>query len=178
MPTGGFGAGAVSRLVNFIAEIEYDSVDIKITRDRSLDLKIERADLLSPEIRIATNGAIDHVAGKDIVDSPIDLTANLNMTGKGAAIICSLDLIEDEQDDFGYWKGPEVRITGTASNTDSNFPEIIQTASDAAAKGGITKPISGIIGNLKHRWFGEDARRDIDESTGPQNSPLENLPSD
>jgi hypothetical protein len=88
-----------------------------------------------------------------------------------------------EYDDFGYWKGPEARITSTASTADSNFPEIIQTAGDAVVKGGITRPISGIIGNIEHRWFGEDtrvddARRDIDESTGPQNSPLENLSSD
>jgi hypothetical protein len=178
VPTGGFGAGAVSRLVNYIAEVEYDSVDIRITRDRSLDLQIERADLLSPEIRIATAGTIEHINGKDILDSPLELIANLNMTGKGAAILYSLDLIEEKQDDFGYWYGPEVRITGTGSNTESNFSEIIQRASDATVKGGFTRPISGIIGNIKHRWFGKDARvedaqRDIENAATVQ-PPAEN----
>jgi hypothetical protein len=90
----------------------------------------------------------------------------------------SLDLIEEKQDDFGYWYGPEVRITGTGSNTESNFSEIIQRASDATVKGGFTRPISGIIGNIKHRWFGKDARvedaqRDIENAATVQ-PPAEN----
>lgn len=156
VPTGGFGAGAVSRLVNYIAEIEYDSVDVRIKRDRSLDLNIERIDMLSPSIHMAATGLIEYVRGTDILDSPLNVTANLNMTGKGAAILYSMSLLEDEQDKYGYYKGPEIQISGSASATESNFADIIEQASDGTVKGGITRPISGLIGNIKHRWFGED----------------------
>ena len=160
LPTGGFGAGAVSRLVNYIAEIDYDSVDIRIKRDSSLDLVIERIEMLSPEIRIAATGMIDHTNGKDIIDSPLDIKATLNMAGKGAAILYSLNLLQDEQDKFDYWKGPEIKITGSATAPESNFAAIVQRASDATMRGGVTRPISGLIGNIKHRWFGSDAKVD------------------
>ena len=158
IPTGGFGAGAISRLVNYIAEIEYDSFDIRIKRDTSLDLKIERFDMLSPNIRMAATGTIEHSAGKDIVDSPLDLVANLNMVGKGAAILYSLDLLDDQQDKFGYWMGPEFKVSGSVSATESNLAEIIQRAADSTVKGAVTRPISGLIGNVKYRWFGADAQ--------------------
>ncbi len=157
IPTGGFGAGAISRLVNYIAEIEYDSVEVRIKRDTSLDLAIERFDMLSPNIRMAASGSIKHIPGKDIIDSPLDVVANLNMVGKGAAILYSMDLLEQEQDRFGYWKGPEFKVWGSAAATESNLAEIIQRAGDGTVKGGLTRPISGLIGNLKYRWFGNDA---------------------
>jgi len=168
LPTGGFGAGAVSRLVNYMAEIDYDSFDIHIKRDTSLDLKIKRFDMLSPHIRMAARGKITHTEGKDIIDSPLDATANLNMTGKGAAILYSMDLLEDEQDKYGYWKGPEIKVSGTFAATESNFAEIVQRASDGTVKGGIVRPLSGLIGNIKHRWFGgdaevEEAKREVAE---------------
>ncbi|MFT4560342.1 MAG: hypothetical protein ACI9BW_000076 [Gammaproteobacteria bacterium] len=175
LPTGGFGAGAVSRLVNYIAEIDYDSVDIRIKRDTSLDLVIERVEMLSPDIRIAATGTIEHADGKDIVDSPMDLEASLNMTGKGAAILYSLNLLRDEQDKFDYWKGPEIKITGSAAAPESNFAEIIQRASDATIKGGITRPISGLIGNVKHRWFGSDAKIDNAKQEIIEADSVENL---
>lgn len=156
VPTGGFGAGAVSRLVNYIAEIDYDVIDIHITRDTSLDLVIKRFNMLSPNIRMSAKGAIAHEYGKDIIDSPLDVVAHLNMTGKGAAILYSIDLLEDEQDKYGYYKGPEFRISGSVAATESNFAEIIERASDGALKGGITRPLSGFIGNVKYRWFGSD----------------------
>lgn len=172
MPTGGFGAGAVSRLVDYIAEVDYDSIDVRIRRDETLDLNIERINLLSPEIRMAATGAIRHQPGKDIFDSPLEMTANLNMVGKGAAILYSIDLLEDEQDRFGYWKGPEVRISGSVTATESNFAEIVQRAADGSVKGGVTRPLAGLIGNIKHRWFGSDgdvrgAQLEGEDTTAP-----------
>lgn len=176
VPTGGFGAGAVSRLVNYIAVIDYDVIDIHITRDTSLDLVIKRFNMLSPNIRMSAQGAIAHEYGKDIIDSPLDVVAHLNMTGKGAAILYSIDLLEDEQDKYGYWKGPEFRLTGSAAATESNFAEIIERASDGAIKGGITRPLSGFIGNIKYRWFGNEgeadaAARDSNEAPAPATTP-------
>lgn len=171
LPTGGFGAGAVSRLVNYIAVINYDSIDFHATRDRSLDLKIERFNILSPTIRIGAKGTIRHEDGKDIFDSPLDAVGHLNMTGKGAAILYSIDLLQDEQDKYGYWKGPEFRVSGTLVNSTSNFAEIVQRASDGALKGAITRPISGLIGNVKYRWFGDDGEAEAAAQDEGANTP-------
>ena len=158
VPTGGFGAGAIARLINYIAEINYDTIDIHLVRDTSKDVRIEQFLVLSPTIALSAKGGITALAGHDIVDSPLSLTANLDMLGRGAAILYSMDLMQDAQNEQGYWRGPEFKIIGTAADPQSNFAEIVQRASDGAVQGAITRPISGLIGNLKYRWFNNDSR--------------------
>ncbi|MGE3771519.1 MAG: hypothetical protein AB7I32_01240 [Gammaproteobacteria bacterium] len=155
MPTGGFGAGTIARLVNYIARIDYDVVDIRVRRAESRDIVIERFLVRSPTISMTAAGGITREAGRDVVDSPLDLRANLDMSGRGAAILYSMGLLKSEKNDAGYWRGPEFRIWGTPSASESNFADIIRQASDGTVKGGITRPLAGLIGNLKYRWFGD-----------------------
>ena len=157
VPTGGFGAGAIARLVNYIAEINYDSVDIHLVRDASKNVKVEQFLVLSPTIAMSATGGIDYQAGHDILDSPLNLQANLDMLGRGAAILYSMDLMQDQQNALGYWKGPEFKIWGTPAAPQSNFERIVTDAGDQTLTGAITRPISGLIGNLKFRWFGNSA---------------------
>ncbi len=158
VPTGGFGAGAVTRLVNYIAEIDYDTIDIHLVRDASRNVNVEQFLVLSPTIALTATGGIKYVAGHDILDSPLELNANLDMLGRGAAILYSMDLMQESQNAFGYWRGPEFRIWGTADDPQSNFEEIVQKAGDGTLQGSILRPISGLIGNLKYRWFGDDRK--------------------
>ncbi|MGH8598040.1 MAG: hypothetical protein ACREXT_15400, partial [Gammaproteobacteria bacterium] len=158
VPTGGFGAGAVARLVNYISHIDYDTIDIHLVRDVSLNVNVEEFAVLSPTIALTATGGITHTPGTDILDSPLELNAHLDMLGRGAAILYSMDLMQDAQDEWGYWRGPEFRIWGTVAAPESNFAEVVQQAGDGAVKGGITRPISGFIGNLKYRWFNDDSK--------------------
>ena len=158
VPTGGFGAGTIARLVNYIARIDYDVVDIHVRRAQTRDVVIERFLVRSPAILITAVGGIKHVAGKDILDSPLELQANLDMSGRGAAILYSMGLLRDEKDDAGYWRGPEFKIWGTPAASESNFADLIRQASDGTVMGGITRPLSGLIGNIKYRWFGDDPK--------------------
>lgn len=155
MPTGGFGAGTIARLVNYITRIDYELVDIRVRRAESRDIVIERFLVRSPTIAMTASGGIAHAADKDVLDSPLDLRANLDMSGRGAAILYSMGLLRNEKNDSGYWRGPEFRIWGTPSASESNFADIIRQASDGTVKGGITRPLAGLIGNLKYRWFGD-----------------------
>ncbi len=177
LPTGGFGAGAVSRLVDYIQEIDYDRIDIHVTRDETQDLTIQQALVRSPTIRLVANGGVDYVPGTDILDSPLTLNAQLNMLGKGAAILYSINLLQDQEDPKGYIKGPEFKIWGTPSAMESNFAEIIQQAGDGALKGGITRPISGLIGNIKYRWFGSQASADTDDGKETTNKATDPSPA-
>ena len=158
VPTGGFGAGAVARLVNYIAEIDYDTIDIHLVRDASRNVNVEQFLVLSPTIALTATGGIKYLAGHDILDSPLELNANLDMLGRGAAILYSMDLMQESQNAFGYWRGPEFRIWGTADEPQSNFEEIVEKAGDGTLQGSILRPISGLIGNLKYRWFGDDRK--------------------
>ncbi len=117
---------------------------------------IERFLVRSPTISMTAAGGIARAEGKDVVDSPLDLRASLDMSGRGAAILYSMGLLKNEKNDAGYWRGPEFKIWGTPSASESNFADIIRQASDGTVKGGITRPLAGLIGNLKYRWFGDD----------------------
>ena len=159
VPTGGFGAGTIARLVNYIVRIDYDTIDIHLMRDESRNVTIEQFQILSPTVALTASGGIDYQEGSDIFDSPLELTAHLDMLGRGAAILYSMDLMQDAQNPLGYWRGPEFRIWGTASDADSNFEEVINQAADGTTKGAFLRPIAGLIGNLKYRWFNRDSRK-------------------
>ena len=153
IPTGLFGLGAVSRLVNYIKEIEYNKIDIHVVRDESRDLQIRRYVVQNPEFLMTASGGVKYENGVDIMQSPLAMDAQLDFRDHGAAIMYELDLLESEQNAYGYWKGPAIRFWGTPAVSESNLGEIISTAGKAAFLGGITRPISGLIGNIKHHWM-------------------------
>jgi len=84
------------------------------------------------------------------------MEAQLNLRERGAAIFYDLDLLQKEQDAYGYWKGPEIKFWGTPGLLESNLGEIIETAGQGAVLGGLTRPISGLIGNVRHLWMDEE----------------------
>jgi hypothetical protein len=153
IPTGLFGLGAVSRLVNYMKEIDYDKIDIHLVRDESRDVQIREAVVQSPEILMTGTGGITYEEGVDIVYSPLSMEARLDMRERGAAILYSLGLLQSEKDDLGYWKGPVFKIWGNIARRESNLEDIISDAGRGAVLGGITRPLSGLWGNLKYWWF-------------------------
>ncbi len=162
VPSDGFGAGAVARLVNYISRIDYDLVEIYIQRKRSRTLRLSRFLVQSPTVLLLAEGQVDYVPGADFFDSPLKMTGSLNMRARGAAILYSMGLLRDEQDPFGYFKGPEFLVSGTPEHPVSNLSTIISRAGQGALKGGFTRPLSGLIGNLKFRWFGpKEAPRSV-----------------
>jgi hypothetical protein len=154
IPTGLFGLGAVSRLVNYMKEIEYDKIDIHLVRDESRDVQIKEYVVQSPEILMTATGGVTYQEGADIVDSPLSMEARLDMRERGAAILYSLGLLQSEKDDLGYWKGPVFKVWGKIARSESNLDDIISDAGHGAVLGGITRPLSGLWGNLKYWWFG------------------------
>ena len=67
--------------------------------------------------------------------------------------------MQDELNPLGYWKGPAFRIWGTPAEPHSNFETIIEQAGDGLLEGSFLRPISGLIGNLKYRWFSSESRQ-------------------
>ncbi len=163
VPTGLFGLGAAARLAEYIKVIDYDEIDVHLIRGLSKDIEVERYEVRNKELRMTATGGIQYQPGVDVASSPLELEGQLNFLGRGAAIMYDLNLLQDTRDEKNYWKGPQIRFTGSAINNTSNLESIVSTASDAALKGGVTRPISGLIGNIKYRWFGDDAR---DENSG------------
>jgi hypothetical protein len=156
IPTGLFGLGAVARLVNYIKEVPYDKIEAHLVRDESRDVQIKKYVVQSPEVLLTAKGGIDYEEGVDVLQSPLDMKAKLDLRERGAAIFYDLDLLQDERNAYGYWKGPEIKFWGTPGVLESNLGEIIETAGKGAVLGGITRPISGLIGNVRHLWMDEE----------------------
>ena len=156
VPTGLFGLGAVARLVNYIDEIPYNKLDAQLVRGESRDVEIKKYVVQSPELLMTARGGITYEEGVDIMESPLALDAQLSLRDLAAAIFYDLDLLKDEKDKYGYWIGPEIKFWGTLGVAESNLSEIIDQAGKGAVLGGLTRPISGLIGNIRHRWMDEE----------------------
>ena len=157
VPTGLFGLGAVARLVNYIDEIPYDKIDAHLVRDESRDVQIRNYVVQSPELLLTATGGIDYEEGVDIMDSPLKMDAQLDLRDKGAAIFYDLNLLKDEKDSYGYWTGPAIKFWGSLGQLESNLGDIITEAGQGAVLGGVTRPISGLIGNVRHRWMDNES---------------------
>ena len=156
IPTGLFGLGAVARLVNYIKEVPYDKIEAHMVRGESRDVQIKKYVVQSPEVLMTAKGGVNYEEGIDVLQSPLAMEAQLNLRERGAAIFYDLGLLQKEQDPYGYWEGPEIKFWGTLAQTESNLGEIIEPAGKGAVLGGITRPISGLIGNVKHLWMDEE----------------------
>jgi hypothetical protein len=156
IPTGLFGLGAVARLVNYIKEVPYDKIEARLVRGESRDVQIKKYVVQSPEVLLVAKGGISYEEGVDVIDSPLAMDAQLDLRERGAAIFYDLGLLQKELDAYRYWKGPEIKFWGTPGVVESNLGEIIETAGKDAVLGGITRPISGLIGNVKHLWMDEE----------------------
>ncbi len=167
IPTGLFGLGAVSRLVSYIKEIDYTKIDIHLVRGESRDIQIKQYVVQNREILMTAEGGIEYQEGIDIMHSPLSLQSQLNLRNKGASIFYDMDLLELKQDAFGYWAGPTLKFWGTPARSESNLGDIITAAGKGMFFGGITRPISGLIGNFRHRLFGDKEEPDEYQKKSP-----------
>ncbi len=155
LPTSGFGLGIVSRVIHFAKDIDYDFISMNLIRRSDLNTSIEKFQILSPELRLIATGGLTFKEDTRLFDQPLKMTANLNLAGEGAAIFYGLGLLNNEQDEYGFWKGPAINFSGTLNHQEDNFDEIISQAKSGTLAGGITNPFSGLIGGFKYRWFGD-----------------------
>ncbi len=155
IPTSGFGLGIVNRVIRFTKDIHYDVISMHLTRQSDLNTTIDQFQIISPELHLFATGGLTFVEDTRLFDQPLDMTAQLDLAGEGAAIFYGLGLLNDEQDEYGFWKGPLIKFSGTLNHQNDNFNEIINKAKSGTVVGGITNPFSGLIGNFKYRWFGD-----------------------
>ena len=154
LPTSGFGLGIINRVVRFAKDIDYDLIRLSMSRRKDLNTHIDIFEILSPELHLIADGDITFAPDTRLMDQDLKMQADLNLSGEGAAIFYGLGLLKDEQDEYGFWKGPTIKFWGSISNMEDNFDEIISKAEEGTLLGGITNPFSGLVGNFRYRWTG------------------------
>ncbi|MDX2504484.1 MAG: hypothetical protein QNL62_08410 [Gammaproteobacteria bacterium] len=153
LPTSGFGLGIINRVVRFAKDINYDFINMHLVRQADLNTTIEQFQIMSPELRLYATGGITFKENTRLFDQPLAMDARINLAGEGAAIFYGLGLLNQEKDEYGFWKGPIINFSGTLNHQNDNFDEIINKAKKGTVVGGITNPFSGLVGNFKYRWF-------------------------
>jgi hypothetical protein len=126
-----------------------------LVRQDDLNTAIEEFQIVSPELHFLAKGGLSFKENTRLFDQPLNMTAEMNLSGEGAAIFYGLGLLKNEQDNYGFWKGPIIDFSGTLNHQEDNFDEIIAQAKEGTLSGGFTNPFSGLIGNVKYRWFNE-----------------------
>ena len=109
----------VDQLAQSIGEFNYDQLSVRLVRDEALNLAMQDISLISPEIRLLGKGSINHVAGKPLLEQPMNVSLSFAARGKVEQLLGKLRLVEGTKDEVGYAKAKEViTIGGTLAKPD------------------------------------------------------------
>jgi hypothetical protein len=115
-------AEAVASLSRIISAIEYDQLNVVLTRDAALNLTLKDFTLIAPELRLAGTGRIDAKAGLELGAQPLVMEFKLGARGTTGKLLKSLAALEtDKPDDLGYFRSNlPLRVTGSLGKPDTS----------------------------------------------------------
>jgi hypothetical protein len=109
----------VDQLAQSLGELNYDQLNVKLTRDASLNVTLEDISLVAPEIRLIGKGTITHVADKPLLQQPLNASFSLSGRGKTEELLGKLHLLGGARDELGYARTKEtVTVGGTLARPD------------------------------------------------------------
>ncbi len=114
-------AEAVASLSKMISVIQYDQLNVVVSRDAALNFLLKDFTLIAPELRLTGNGRIDHIAQLDLAEQSLAIQFQLSARGATAQLLKALGALDmTQKDDLGYLQSTlPLRITGTLSKPDT-----------------------------------------------------------
>ncbi|MGA2444855.1 MAG: hypothetical protein ABSG50_05410 [Opitutaceae bacterium] len=112
-----------AELAGTLAELPFDQLNVRLSRDQSLNVKLSDFTLVSPTIRLQGDGQITHDPGKSLFDQALQLRVNMGVMGTVETKIsrAKLPVLSGERDELGYMKLREpFVIGGTLAKPDAN----------------------------------------------------------
>lgn len=109
------------QLAQELGELKYDQLSLRLARDETLNVQMSDVSLISPGVRLTGRGQITYVAGKTILDQPLNVELALTCLGKVETLFGRAKLLQEEsRDELGYarTKYPVV-ISGTLTKPDA-----------------------------------------------------------
>ena len=109
----------VDQLAQSLGEFSYDLFSVRLKRDELLDMTLEDISLVSPEIRLTGRGDVSYVAGKSLLEQPLNASLAFSARGKTEQILDKLNALDGTKDELGYTrtKAP-VTLAGTLAKPD------------------------------------------------------------
>jgi hypothetical protein len=109
----------VDQLAQNLAEINYDLLSVKLSRDELLNLSLSDISLVSADLRLNGRGEVTYAAGKALLDQPLNASFDLAARGKTEELLGKLHLLSGTKDDLGYAKAKDtLTIAGTLGKPD------------------------------------------------------------
>jgi hypothetical protein len=114
-------AEAVAALSKMISVIQYDQLNVVLSRDAALNTTLRDFTLIAPELRLAGTGRIDSKPGLELAAQPLHMQFQLGARGTTGNLLKSLGALETAKpDDLGYFQSTlPLRVTGTLGKPDT-----------------------------------------------------------
>jgi len=95
-----------AEVANMLAQVPYDQLNVRLSRDPSLNVKISDFTLVSPNVRLQGDGQITYDAAKSLLGQPLQLRVNMGVMGQMESLLTKAksSLLSGERDDLGYMK--------------------------------------------------------------------------
>jgi len=114
-------ARAASSVFKRFLQIDFDQLNLEISRRPGEDTKIKDFSLISPNLRFIGTGAIEDVTGRSLLDQPLHMTLDMAVRGDQANDMKLLGILQDTPDSLGYIPlRDKVVLDGTLSNIGSD----------------------------------------------------------
>lgn len=111
----------VDQLVQGLAELKFDLLSVKLSRDEMLNMNLEDISLVSPELRLNGRGEVSYVEGKSLLEQPLTASLDVAVRGKIETQFDKLNLVNGVRDDLGYAKARDtVKLGGTLGRPNAN----------------------------------------------------------
>ncbi len=95
-------AQAVAEFSKLISAIEYDQLNLSVSRDEELNTIFKDFTLIAPEVRLIGSGQLSGGSTLGILEQPMALAFEMKARGHTGEIMDYLNLLSAEKDDLGY----------------------------------------------------------------------------
>ena len=112
-----------AELAGMLADLPFDQLNVRLSRDASLNVKLSDFTLVSPTIRLQGDGQITHDPARSLFDQPLQVRVNMGVMGAVETKVsrAKLPVLSGDRDELGYMKLREpFVIGGTLAKPDAN----------------------------------------------------------
>lgn len=141
-------AQAVTEITRLLSSIQYDQLNVVLSRDASLNATLEQFTLISPELRLTGSGHMLRSSGSPFLDDQLAMEFKLRARGHAGEVLKFLGTLDQTADELGYFgSNLPLKIRGTLGRPDTT--ELNQRlASIALERSGVTEKAADLFNKL------------------------------
>jgi len=112
---------STDEIAGMLGEVPFDQLNVRVTQDEKLNLRLTEFALVSPVLRLQGEGSIAFAADKPLLERPLKLTLSLGVMGtvEKAMKQAKAPMLSGNRDDLGYLKSNDTfDVLGTADRPD------------------------------------------------------------